>query len=185
VDWLPAIFGANWYRDVSHAIRRWCDRHGAALVVKSREKNEDPAFLRALADVFMFDEGLYPYTSMELMAVADLCVHFQSGAALEAAFARVPSLNVTISQDHLVHYASQHALDEIYSGRPGSLLNFPGVVWPIAPDDAVARFDGLSLADLGVEAGARTQYVAKFLGFDDTASGTRVVETIERSEAGP
>jgi hypothetical protein len=182
-EWAREILGANWYRDTARAIRRWCDRHGAALVMKSREKNEDPGFLRDLGDVFVYDEGLYPYTSMELMAIADLCVHFQSGAALEAAFAGVPSLNVTVSQDHLVHYASEHALDEIYSGRPGSLLNFPGVVWPVAPAYAVARFDGLALDELRVDPGARRAYVEKFLGFDDTRSGVRVVETIER--AGP
>jgi len=71
-------------------LRRWCDDRGILLVVKTRAKNGDPAFLRRYADRYIGDEDLWPYTSAQLMAVADRCVHFQSGAVIEAAFASVP-----------------------------------------------------------------------------------------------
>ena len=88
VGLVPEIWKGNGYRDLVAAVRDFCRRSGAALVVKSREKNRDPRFLRRSADVFVeSDEAVYPYTSIELMAIADLCVHFQSGAVLEAAAA--------------------------------------------------------------------------------------------------
>ncbi len=59
------------------------------------------------------DDGVFPYTSIELMAIADLCIHFQSGAVLEAAHAGVPSLSVRVPQSHLEEYPGH---DELFGG---------------------------------------------------------------------
>jgi hypothetical protein len=176
-DLVPAIVRSRGYRDLVGAVRRLCDRSGAALVVKSREKNDDPAFLRGVANAFVFDETVYPYTSMELMAAADLCVHFQSAGVLEAAFAGVPSLSVRISQAHLKAYATY---TEFYGAEPDTLQNFSGVVWSATPDELIARLDAASLADFRVDAERRRAYVAQFVGFDDTRSSDRALEVIER-----
>lgn len=176
--WAREIVRGHGYRDLLEALERLCRRSGAALVVKSREKNEDPPFLARVADVFVYDEQIFPYTSMELMAIADLCVHFQSGAVLEAAFCGVPSLSVRVSQEHLKEYAS---FGEIYGGQPGSLQNFPGVVTLAEPREALALLDRSTLADFGIEAEARRRYVEKFLGFDDTRSSERVLDAMERT----
>lgn len=165
------------YKDLTTALRRFADRSGAALVVKSREKNRDPRFLRDDAHAFVLDETLFPYTSIELMAIADLCVHFQSGAVLEAAFAGAPSLSIKVSQRHLREYAS---LDELYGGHHGSLQNFDGVVWSADPGEAVTLLDRSRLADFRLDHETRRQYVEKFLGFDDTRSSERVLDVIER-----
>lgn len=177
---VPDILrGNNPYRDLVEAVRRFCDRHGAALVVKSREKNRDPDFLGKLADVFVErDAEVFPYTSIQLMAVADLCLHFQSGAVLEAAFAGVPSLSVRVPQPHLAHYPG---FEWSFGGAPGTLQNFPGVVWTVEYDGAAALLDRASLADFKVDAAARADYVEKFLGFDDTRSSHRVLDVIERA----
>ena len=129
VDLVPEIWKGNGYRELVDATREFCRRIGAVLVVKSREKNRDPRFLRRKADVFVeSDEAVYPYTSIELMAIADLCIHFQSGAALEAAVASVPSLSVKVPQFHLHDYPGH---EELFGGREGTLQNFAGVVWGI------------------------------------------------------
>jgi hypothetical protein len=179
---LPEILRGPSYPDLVDAVRRLCDRSGAALVVKSREKNDDPAFLRRRADAFVFDESVYPYTSMELMAVADLCVHFQSAGVLEAAFAGVPSVSVQISQEHLKGYATYA---EFYGAEPDTLQNFAGVVWSATPGETIARLDGAGLADFRVDAERRRAYVAQFVGFDDTQSSDRVLDVIERRGLGP
>lgn len=179
--WVPEILRSHGYRELAVALRDLCRRSGAALVVKSRPKNADPGFLRRLADVFVYDEAVYPYTSMELMAVASLCVHFQSGAVLEAAFAGVPSVSVAVSQEHLRAFVS---FDDAYGGHPGSLQNFPGIVWAVEGGGAAARLGQASLTDFTVDREARRRYVEKFLGFDDSRAGLRVVEILERLAAG-
>jgi len=178
VGWVPEILRGNGYAALVEALRKFCARAGAALVVKSREKNADPRFLRRVADVFLYDEEVYPYTSVELMSIADLCVHFQSGAVLESAFAGVPSLSIAVSQEHLRQYSS---FDEVYGGRPGSLQNFPGVVWHADPTGAIDRLRGASLGDFRLDVDAHQRYVDKFLGYADTASSVRVLTAIERA----
>ncbi|HEV8616437.1 MAG TPA: hypothetical protein VGU22_13190 [Methylomirabilota bacterium] len=178
--WVPEILRGHGYRDLVEAASRLARRSGAAFIVKSREKNDDPAFLRRRADVFVYDEAVYPYTSIELMAIADLCIHFQSGAVLEAAFAGVPSLSIAVSQVHIEQYA---AFEELYGGRPGTLQNFPGVVWPAAAENAATLLDRSSLADFAVDPKSRDAYIARFLGFGDTRSSHRVLEVVERSAA--
>jgi hypothetical protein len=179
--WVPDILFRHGYRKMLLATQRLCRRSGAALIVKSRKKNGDPPFLRRLADDFIYDEAVYPYTSLELMAIADLCVHFQSGAVLEAAFAGVPSLSVLVSQEHLKKYAS---FDELYGAEVDTLQNFPGVVTPVSYRDVAALLDRASLSDFTVDPEARRRYVTKFLGFDDTHSSRRVLESIERTVSG-
>jgi hypothetical protein len=174
--WVPDILKSHGYRDLLESVRRLCDRSDAVLIVKSREKNHDPPFVRRLADVFLVDETVYPYTSMELMAVADLCVHFQSAGVLEAAFAGVPSLSVAVSQEHLRAYPTYH---EFYVVQPETLQNFQGVVWSATPREAIARLDAAALDDFRVDAARRRAYVAQFVGFDDTRSSERALDVIE------
>ncbi|HWP77983.1 MAG TPA: hypothetical protein VNU03_25905 [Methylomirabilota bacterium] len=175
---VPEIWKGNGYRALAHAVRRFCDRAGAALVVKSREKNRDPRFLRNVADVFVErDDEVFPYTSIQLMGVADLCIHFQSGAVLEAAMAGVPSISIRVplSDDQQKYPAHTFAFDV----ERGSLSNFPGVAWFTSPEGAVALLEGRTLADFRLDPAARRAYVERYLGFDDLGSSRRVLQVIE------
>ena len=118
---------------------------------------------------------MFPYTSIELMAVADLCVHFQSGAVLEAALAGVPSLSIRVPQTHLEGYAS---FQEVFGAKPGSMQNFPGLVWSMDAAEATRRLATAGLADFRVDGGARRRYIETFLGFDDTQSSGRLLDVI-------
>ena len=176
-DLLPEIWKGNGYRALARAVRSFCRRTGAAFVVKSREKNRDPRFLRRLADIFVErDDDVFPYTSIQLMAVADLCIHFQSGAVLEAAMAGVPSISISVPQSHLQEYPGYR---EIFGTREGSLQNFPGLVWSTAHRDAPALLEGRTLADFRPAPRARRDYVERYLGFDDLCSSRRVLAVIE------
>ncbi|MBI2205305.1 MAG: hypothetical protein HYU41_15765 [Candidatus Rokubacteria bacterium] len=182
--WLREAPRGNVYRQLVDATRAFADRAGAALLIKTRAKNEDPPFLRAVADRMIEDETMCPYTSIELMAVADLCIHFQSAAVLEAALAGVPSLSVRIPQQHLLEFTNQTVLTEVYGAQPGTLLNWNGLVWSADFASAIAALATGSLADFRVDPEARRRYVEKFLGFDDTCASLRVVERIEALVAG-
>ncbi|HSB40730.1 MAG TPA: hypothetical protein VLK28_02770 [Methylomirabilota bacterium] len=175
---VPAICKGNGYRDLVEAAREFCRRSGASLIVKSREKNRDPRFLRGAADVLVeADEAVYPYTSIELMAIADLCVHFQSGAVLEASAASVPSISVRVPQTHLHDYPGH---EEVFGGRAGTLQNFAGVVWSVGHAEAPGLLAGRTLADFKIDAEARRRYLERFVGADDGRSSQRVLDVIER-----
>jgi hypothetical protein len=174
---VPEIWKGNGYRALAQALRRFCGRTGAVFVVKSREKNRDPRFLRNLADIFVErDDDVFPYTSMQLMAVADLCLHFQSGAVLEAVMAGVPSVSITVPQSHLHEYPGYR---EIFGVSEGSLQNFPGVVWSTPHDGVPALLEGRTLTDFRMTPTARRAYVERYLGFGDFQSSGRVLDVIE------
>lgn len=173
------IRAGNPYRAVAEAVRDFCRRHRAALVVKSREKNRDPGFVRRIADLLVErDDEVYPYTSMQLMAAADLCVHFQSGAVLEAAHCGVPSLSVKVPPPY---DRDLPAYEETWEARPGSLQNWDGLVWSVGLGDAPSRLAAAKLGDFEVDPAARRRYVERYLGFDDTRSSERVLDVIERA----
>jgi hypothetical protein len=177
-DLVPEIWKGNGYRVLAQATRRFCDRAGAALVVKSRQKNQDPSFLQDVADIFVErDDEVFPYTSIQLMAVADLCIHFQSGAVLEAAMASVPSISVEVPLSDAQRKYPAHTF--AFDPREGSLSNFPGVAWFTPPEGAVALLEGRTLADFRLDPAARRAYVERYLGFDDLGSSRRVLQVIE------
>jgi hypothetical protein len=174
---VPDILRGNGYLDLARALRDFARRAGASLVVKSRAKNADPAFLRRRADLFVErDEDMFPYSSIELMAIADLCVHFQSGAVLEAVHAGVPSLSIRVPQTHLESYAS---FQEVFGARPDSLQNFAGIVWSADAAEATRLLSRARLDEFRVDPAARRRYVEKFLGFDDNRSSERVLDLVE------
>jgi len=174
---VPAILRGNGYLALAEALRGFSRRAGASFVVKSRAKNADPRFLTRRADLFIErDEDVFPYTSIELVAISDLCVHFQSGAVLEAALAGVPSLSIRVPQTHLEGYAS---FQEVFGAKPGSMQNFPGLVWSMDAAEATRRLATAGLADFRVDGGARRRYIETFLGFDDTQSSGRLLDVIE------
>lgn len=177
-DLLHDIRAGNPYRSLAEACRAFCHRNAATLVVKSREKNQDPGFIRRMADILVErDDGVFPYTSIQLMAAADFCVHFQSGAVLEAAFCGVPSLSIKVPPSY---DRDLPAYEETWGARPGSLQSWDGLVWSAGLADAASRLADAKLGAFAVDPDARRRYVERYLGFDDTRSSERVLDVIER-----
>jgi hypothetical protein len=175
------LLGGNGYRRLLGATRRFCAANGAVLVIKSREKNEDPPFIGEFTPhLIERDDDVFPYTSMELMAVADLCIHFQSGAVLEAACCGVPSLSIKVP---LPFDRDNPAYHELWDAAPRSFQNWEGLVWSADPREAIALLSGRTLADFAVRPEARRAYVERYLGFDDTRSSERVLAVIEERAA--
>lgn len=174
---LPAILRRrNDYLELMKALQAFTERAGGTLIVKSRAKNGDPTFVQTAGKFVERDEDVFPYTSIELMAIADLCVHFQSGAVLESVHAGVPSLSIRVRQTHLEHYRS---FRDVFGAERDSLQNFPGVVWSADMAEATRMLASASLADFRVDPEARRRYVEKFLGFDDSRSSERVLDLVE------
>ena len=173
--WRQTTYRWWHYMKLLRAIRAYCDRHGYALVVKTREKNHDPAFVRDLADRVIGDESLWPYTSAELVRVAALAIHFQSGAVFECAAARVPQLSIAMPQPHLAHLGGH---DVFFSTAPRSLQHWPGVVQSVGWQDAAYLFAHGRVWDttIGYE---RMAYADRFVGPLDGKSAVRVLDMIE------
>ena len=178
---IPDIWKLHTYREICQELKDFCIRNGALLVVKSRIKNNDPTWLRDMVDVYVGqDETEYPYTSMQLVGISSLCVHFESGAAFEAAFAGVPSLSITIPRPNLYERLPEYSA-RLRSKQVGTLFNFPGVISSVDCDRIVQHLRGSNLKDFAMEPSQRSKYVTTFMGYDDMRSSDRILDSIESS----
>jgi hypothetical protein len=170
-----AHVAAGWNdRALVEAMRAFCDREGAALVMKARAKDPVPGYARRLADRVVYDPRVYPPTILELLSVASLCVHFYSTAVFEAVYSRVPSLCLApeatdMGLPDLIH-------DLVHNGKPGGIYNWPGAAYWQPLGDAFEGLRRWHLADFPLVDAARSEYVEHFLGPDDGRSAERLLD---------
>ena len=81
-------------RRVAALVRRYCDRHGALMLVKERAKSPAPAWLRRMADWVIGDDSFCPSTLLGAMRAADLVVGLAGGWAVEALMAERTTLSI-------------------------------------------------------------------------------------------
>jgi len=178
--WPEVRQGRNDARLVE-AMREFCDRNDALLVVKARRKDPVPSYARRRADRVFYDLAHHPPTILELLRVAALCVHFYSTTVLEAAACGVPSLCLAPREEDLG--PASWGFGFVHNGEPGGIYSAPGIAYwrPLAQ-----AYDGLPawrLADFPAEPAARRRYVERFLGFDDGRSAARLLDALGRMVA--
>ncbi len=159
-------------RTLTSAIRDFCDKNGAFLLVKGRKKDPLRAVLLEKADKSFYDETHYPATIFEAIAIASLCIVFYSTAAQEAAYAGVPSICVDRPNKDLV----KHMLWR--SGELGGPYNYPGVVsWKTIPE-AITDFPSQSLDNFYLDETARQEYLLKYNGPGDHKASQRILDLV-------
>ena len=161
---------------VARAVRAFCDANGAHLVVKSRLKDPVPRYLRRVADLTLYDESHYPATILEVVSVADLCVHFYSNAVIEAGGLGVRSLSICPALGDMGIPEGEAHISAQFSRKEGSLYQFRGVAETMGIGEAIERLPGMRLADFAVDPAARAAWMEKFLGFSDGKSAARLLD---------
>ena len=166
--------------DVVRAVRSFCDRSGAFLLVKSRRKAPIPDYMRAIADKCLYDETYYPPTILEALSVASLCISFYSASVLEAAAMAVPNMCITFSaEDYLgdeVH--SVPSFQRFLNREEKGVFQFRGVSETVTIEEAIAALLVRRLDEFAIDPDARRAFVHKFIGEDDCQSSARVVDAI-------
>jgi hypothetical protein len=169
----------GWHdRNLVTAVRAFCDANGAALVVKYRDKDPIPSYLRDVADVAIADPEAWPPTVLETLAVSDLAVSFYSSTVLESAFLGVPYLCIGFGDADWLGELDPIWAGARFSGAEGGEFNYPGVNQFTDIPDVIAGLSERRLAEFRVDPGRRHAYVARFLGPDDGRSAARMVDLI-------
>ena len=163
--WRHSAEGKEFYKRIARAAKRTAEAAGLRFIVKSRAKNHDPLWLRWLADDYVLDECMVPYTSLSLLARAKWAVQFESGAVFECAVMGAYSLAVQVPQTHV---SGLRGGAEQYGGI-SKMHHWPGVSQYGLPWGAVPTQDG----------DAQAAYLEHFLGPCDGNAGDRVVTVAE------
>jgi hypothetical protein len=180
---------AGWHDGaMAHALRAFCDRHDAYLIVKSRQKSPIPRYLAAVADRCLYDESPYPATVLEALSIASLCISFYSSIVLDAVAMGVPHLCLSFSgEDYYRHsgrppeYVQRFNLS--FNTEEGGLYRFAGACAALSIPEAIERLPRWPLAPMDPQ--ARARYVEQFLGFDDGRCAARVLDLIRQRVEAP
>lgn len=162
---------------VVRAVRAFCDRNGAYLIVKARLKRRPPAYAKALADMHLYDESVYPATILEILSIASLCIGSYSTTVHETAYLGVPYLCIRPACRDV---RGDPALQRVFLDRRHSSFDFPGVSVVVEAPEVSRVLPRKSLGDFTMNAEARTAYVARFLGYDDGHNSKRVLDEVCR-----
>ena len=165
------------------AIRRFCDRNGAFLLVKSRRKTPIPPYLQAAADHCVYDEGAYPATIVEALSVASLSLSHFSSSVLESVALGVPHICVPFSaEDYAIESEAEwNAFARFFNTDEGGAFQFRGASTVLRVPDLLARLPSMTLSQFALDAGARERYVRQFLAHSDGDGGGRLVDAIEHT----
>ena len=166
-------------RAVVRAVRDYCDRQNATLVVMDRYKVDTPGYTKRAADVFVEHADPAEPTVLKLLSVSQLMVHHLSAAVAEAAAAGVTALSV--KPKHWTAYE-----------RRGDIPSFSTTTEPWETDSFYAWAGMCYLAQPHVagallRAGAwvipppgRQSYVDLFLGGEPFNAGARSLDDLEK-----
>ncbi len=174
------VFKAADDRQLAHVIREFSDSNDAFFIVKARAKNNIPSYLTAVADRVIFDESYHPYTIMELLSVADLCIHFYSDAVKESVALGVPSICLGPASPSDWHCYASRFFMPAFSPDPGSYYNFDSVVYNESVEAFVASFADKVFSDYRISPVRQRVFAERYLGYNDFNSCERVYDDICR-----
>ncbi len=168
--WQWPLFGWN-DTSATNAIRKFCDRNNAFLIVKGRQKDAIRETAESLADLTIYDEEYFPATIYKLMRIADLCIHFYSSATMEAAF--FGAYGLCVDRPNIDSLAYRLWMET----KEGSAFNFPGVNSLMTIPNLIRNFPKCSFANFRMYPDARNRFINQYVGNSDTInSSSRIMD---------
>lgn len=184
LEYLPDVReGIDDFR-LSESIRQFADANDAIFLVKGRLKNKIPRYLSQMADRVFLDESYYPFTTLELMSVADLSISFYSASIMESILARTPTICIAPKGGGSWPGYEDRALMADFSSNPGSFYRFEGVVYYETADRFMRTFQYRNFEDYAMDHEKADRYTKKFLGFSDYNASQRIYEDLVRRMGG-
>ncbi len=176
--WFWALNGWN-DKALTSSIVKFCQHNNAQLIAKGRGKDQMRPWLEKQADLAIYDEAYYPATILELLSIADVCIHFYSFASLEAADAGVFGISVDRPSPSVGFGKPAPAYHQLWRGKDeGSAFNFPGVNrWMDIPE-MITKLPSLDIDAFEVDSAARSEYLQKYLGIKDHQASEHILNLI-------
>ena len=183
-QYVYEIWTGHRFDHIVKAIRRFCDRNSAMLIVKSRGKQKIRPNLQQSADLFLdgFEDVYFPvFTTYKLMAAADLCFTVNSMAAVEAVVSGIPCVNIYVPHLDLAESLDRvkgEYLEILLNGKPNSLMNYPGCISNVDRRNFLNWLDGTMLSDFRVDRRSQEKYKRRFLGMGDLSASERILNVL-------
>ncbi|NQU83380.1 MAG: hypothetical protein HQ536_01585 [Parcubacteria group bacterium] len=160
------------------AVKKFCEKNNAFLLVKARKKEPPRKYLTKIADkVIYHDDSYYPATILKCLKISDVCLNFFSFTVLEAIFLGVP--NVCIAPSSLDYKNIQGSVWSTILGRQKQLFDFSGAAYTLSIPQAIAQLPKKLISDFPLNPEKQSKYVQKFVGPLDGNHSSRAMTEIE------
>lgn len=171
------------YEVLFQRLKKYCNENNYLLICKSREKNNDPNFIKSGCDFFSYDLEYLPFTLLEMLFISDVYIGFSSTAIMEAVYCGLPAITFQIfPMDY--QFAEYRANIFEYLAdcldTKGEWLNYPKINKIYYWNNGDIEF-GQSIGNLTIDSQIRDNYITKFLGPKDGECSMRVIKTIEEN----
>ncbi|MBD1835585.1 hypothetical protein H6F61_23590 [Cyanobacteria bacterium FACHB-472] len=152
-------------RQVTKALRKFCDGNNAYLIVKYRNRDRQLLPEVQMADKVIFDESYYPHSISEVMSIAGLSISYFSLGIRDSVAAGVPHLAFDVAgmADLKARPQEKISYSRRYS-KPGKLWNYDGVAYVIDTKQILKQLPEMFLSDFPLEQKASGDYYEKYLG---------------------
>ena len=185
---LWETFSGPSFIEIVKAIKNFCVKNNAILIVKSRPKQDDPKYLPALADRYFdgIEDAYFPvFSSYKLISAADLCIGVMSMGVVESLAQSKPTINIYLppSADYPRNYvnisANRRAYLEAVSRRDldGPFSSSDNLI-NLERTNVIRWFHNLSFADLAFDKQASLDYKRKILGISDIPSSVQILNSL-------
>lgn len=178
LEYLPDVKDKIDDLKLTESIRTFAENNDALFIVKGRLKNKIPKYLRRMADRIFFDEDFYPFTTIELLFIADLSISFYSAAIMESVLVKTPTICLAPKGGtYWPGYEDRYHLDN-FSPEHGSFYNYNGIVYYQKVDKFISGFANQSFDDFKLIDKEHNKFVKKFLGFNDYNASERIYQDL-------
>lgn len=167
------IHGYN-NENVFRAIKRFCERNNAYLLINGRQKSPIPPYIKG--DKTITNVSFYPADILKCLSIADVCFNFLSTVVLECVPMGVSNICITPELDDIFVNDSifHHVLDVI-----PDLLDCGGVTRTMNIKEAVSELPNFDIDQLALNSEKQALWIRRFLTSADSKCSERIVSEIE------
>ncbi|MBO34451.1 MAG: hypothetical protein QGF71_01110 [Rhodospirillales bacterium] len=170
------------YHEMMLAMREFCDRNDAQLVIAPRRRKN--ALTKRLyrkdeeriADTIITEENEFPQTMALLSKVSDMMVcNYRSGCLIDATTTKTPF--ITVSMPEVAFTKSNNEFCNYYDEYHG---HFPGRSWVVEAEAFIDSFGQQGFADYALDEELFNRQRRKNIGPMDGLASRRIIRSIKR-----
>lgn len=167
--------------NVFKAIKKFCERNNAHLLINSRQKSPVPPYVKG--DKTVSDVSFYPADILKCLSISDACFNFWSLVVTECVPLGVSNVCIAPRMDDIFvknHHASpnysifKHVLDAC-----PDLFDYEGVTRRMNVKKILSELPSMSLTDFETNPVNQTEWIRKFLTSADGHCSERILDEIE------
>jgi hypothetical protein len=167
--------------NVFKAIKKFCDRNDAYLLINGRQKSPIPPYIKG--DKTVTDVSFYPADILKYLSISSVCFNFWSAVVTECIPFGVSNVCIAPSMDDI--FVKNHPSSPNYSLFKHVLevcpdiFNFDGITRRMTLEQIISELPDMRLEEFNMNPVTRNTWIQKFIYRADGHCSERIISEIE------